>query len=96
MSQSIRELVESQVQEKIAKGEALAASIEAAEAAQATAEARAREVTTARRDALAAGWTEGELKRLGLAGGRAPRARKQRSTAGASEPAEVQTTPAGY
>ena len=85
MSQSIRELVESQVAEKIAKGEALDAAIAAAGAAQAAADAAAREVVSARREALAAGWTESELKRLGLAGDRPARTRKNRQT---STPAE--------
>ncbi|OWP20303.1 hypothetical protein CBF90_02115 [Microbacterium sp. AISO3] len=77
MERNIREFVDAQVSEKIAKGEALAHRMKTAEDAAAALEEANREVTAARREALAAGWTENELKRLGLAPARAARARKR-------------------
>ena len=79
MALNIRELVEAQVAVKIEKGEALAHAIGAAERAAAALAAAQKDVTAARRDAMSAGWTENELKRLGLANGRATRARKTRA-----------------
>lgn len=82
MSTNIRELVEAQVADKIAKGEALAAKIEAIEAAQAALDGAQRDAAAARREAMSAGWTETELKRLGLANARPARTRKTRSNKG--------------
>ena len=79
MSQNIRELVEAQVADKIAKGEALEHSIRLADEAAAALDEANRAVTAARREALAAGWTETELKRLGLAAPRTTRTRKTRT-----------------
>ncbi|SJN24995.1 hypothetical protein FM104_04680 [Microbacterium esteraromaticum] len=78
MALNIREVVEAQIADKISKGEALEQKIAAAEEVAAALATAQKEVTTARRDALNAGWTETELKRLGLAGSRAPRTRKPR------------------
>ncbi|MDD7963115.1 hypothetical protein [Microbacterium thalli] len=86
MSLNIRELVEAQVADKIAKGEALERSIAHAEEAAAALEEAQRGVTSARKDALAAGWTENELKRLGLASA-TPARRRRKSNA---RPAEQQ------
>lgn len=79
MALNIREVVEAQVAEKIDKGEALAHAIGEAENAAAALDAAQRNVTAARRDAMAAGWNENELKRLGLANARPKRARKPRT-----------------
>lgn len=73
MTQSIREIVEAQVADKIAKGEALASAIEAAARIEAEARLANREVAKERRAALRAGWTESELKQLGLVGKRPAR-----------------------
>lgn len=82
MSTNIRELVEAQVADKIAKGEALAEKIEAIETAQAALDAAQRDAAAARREAMSAGWTETELKRLGLANARPSRTRKPRANKG--------------
>jgi len=78
MTLNIREVVEAQVAEKIEKGEALERAIGAAEDAAAALDAAQKNVTAARRDAMTAGWTEAELKRLGLATARPTRSRKAR------------------
>lgn len=78
MTLNIREVVEAQVAEKIEKGEALERAIGAAEDAAAALDAAQKNVTAARRDAMTAGWTEAELKRLGLANARPTRSRKVR------------------
>ncbi|WP_349885782.1 MULTISPECIES: hypothetical protein [Microbacterium] len=79
MALNIREVVEAQVAEKIEKGEALAHAISAAEEAAAALDAAQKNVAAARRDAMTAGWTETELKRLGLANARPARTRKPRT-----------------
>lgn len=79
MALNIREVVEAQVAEKIEKGEALALAISAAEEAAAALAAAEKNVASARRDAMTAGWTETELKRLGLANARTTRPRKTRT-----------------
>lgn len=79
MALNIREVVEAQVAEKIEKGEALERAIAAADAAAAALDAAQKDVTAARRDAMSAGWTETELKRLGLANARPTRTRKPRT-----------------
>ena len=79
MALNIREVVEAQVAEKIEKGEALAHAISAAEEAAAALDAAQKNVAAARRDAMTAGWTETELKRLGLANSRPARTRKPRT-----------------
>lgn len=79
MSINIREAVEAQIADKIAKGEALAEKVTAAEDAAAALDAAQKDAAAARREALAAGWTETELKRLGLASTRTPRPRRTRT-----------------
>lgn len=79
MSINIREAVEAQIADKIAKGEALAEKVTAAENAAAALDAAQKNAAAARREALAAGWTETELKRLGLASTKTIRPRKARS-----------------
>jgi len=79
MALNIREVVEAQIADKIAKGEALEQKITAAEDAAAALAAAQKEVTVARRDALSSGWTETELKSLGLANARPARGRKPRT-----------------
>lgn len=78
MSDTIREAVHAQVEQKIAAGEALQQSIDNERAARAVADEAARATQTARRDALRAGWSETELKRLGLA--HATKSRRSRTT----------------
>lgn len=80
MALNIREVVEAQIADKISKGEALEQKITAAEEAAAALDAAQKAVTAARRDALSSGWTEAELKSLGLASPRPARGRKPRST----------------
>lgn len=82
MSTNIRELVEAQVAEKIAKGEALAERVAAIETAQIALEDATRNAATARREALNAGWTETELKKLGLASAGPARKRRTRTATG--------------
>lgn len=66
MDSAIRDAVMSQVEEKIGAGETLAEAIRAEEAARtALAEATA-EVARARQNATRSGWSESELKALGL------------------------------
>lgn len=79
MALNIRELVEAQIADKIEKGEALEQTIKDAEAAADALEQAQKKITAARRDALSAGWTETELKRLGLASARPARSRKSRT-----------------
>lgn len=81
MSTNIRELVEAQVADKITKGEALAGKVAAVADAQAAVDVALKAAATARREAMAAGWTETELKRLGLVSARPTRTRKPRSVA---------------
>lgn len=79
MALNIREVVEAQIADKIAKGEALEQKLAATDDAAAALDAAQKEVTAARRDALASGWTEAELKSLGLANARPSRGRKPRT-----------------
>lgn len=79
MSINIREAVEAQIADKIAKGEDLAAKVAAAENVAAALDSAQKDVTAARRDALASGWTETELRRLGLASPKTTRTRKARA-----------------
>lgn len=82
MTDSIRAVVQAQVEEKIAAGETLQAAIDAEDRARESYEESQRSTQSARRDALKAGWTENELKRLGLAGGaKRTRARAKREDA---------------
>jgi hypothetical protein len=80
MSVNIREVVEAQVAEKIVKGEALAERTAVVAAAQTALDAAIKDAAGARRDAINAGWTEAELKRLGLANPRTTPRRKPRAT----------------
>lgn len=82
MSTNIRELVEAQVADKIAKGEALARKVDAVADAQTALDAAMKDAAAARREAMSAGWAETELKRLGLAEARPARSRKPRATGG--------------
>lgn len=90
MSIDIRGAVLAEVEIKIAAGEDLHRAAEAEERAQAALADAQAAVAEARRGALKAGWTEAELKRLGLVPGtRAARARKPR-TAASTEHSEVE------
>ncbi|WP_271986229.1 hypothetical protein [Pseudoclavibacter terrae] len=80
MALNLREVVEAQIADKIAKGEALEQKITAADDAAAALDVAQKEVTSARRDALSSGWTEAELKSLGLANARPARGRKPRTS----------------
>jgi len=80
MTKTVQELVHEQVAAKITAGEALQQAVELAQAAAdnlAEAEAKA---STARRAALRTGWTESELKTLGLASKTRPRRRSSGPT----------------
>lgn len=90
MSDTIRAAVHAQVEQKIAAGETLQASIENERQARAAADDASRVTQAARRDALRAGWSETELKKLGLAD--APRARRARTTGARVAPEQQQTT----
>lgn len=68
VSESIKAAVQAQVEQKITAGEALERAIADEDRAREAHESSVRETQTARREAMRAGWTETELKRLGLAG----------------------------
>lgn len=74
MTKSVQELVHEQVAAKITAGEALQEAVNEVERVQASLNEAESEATKARRAALKAGWTENELKSLGLAG--RPRTRR--------------------
>ncbi len=79
MGTTIREAVEAEVQAKIDAGELLAAAVEEhAKALDAAAVAR-RAAADARRKALQAGWTETQLRKLGLSEGAPKRAGRARA-----------------
>lgn len=67
MTSSIRDAVLSQVEDKISAGEDLAAAIKREDEARAALDEAHAAVAAARRTALARGWEERELKKLGLA-----------------------------
>lgn len=67
MTKSVQELVHEQVAAKITAGEALQEAVSEVERIQASLNEAESEATKARRAALKAGWTENELKSLGLA-----------------------------
>jgi hypothetical protein len=85
MSKTVQELVHEQVAAKIAAGEELERKV--AEVTERAADLAAAEkgAATARRAALSAGWTETELKSLGLAERSRPR---RRAAAPAAAPTE--------
>ncbi|MFB2586999.1 hypothetical protein [Herbiconiux liukaitaii] len=85
MSKTVQELVHEQVATKIAAGEELERKV--TEVTERTADLAAAEkgAATARRAALGAGWTETELKSLGLAERSRPR---RRAAAPPAAPAE--------
>lgn len=88
MTTTIREAVLSQMEDKIAAGEALSAAVEAETRAQAALEEAQAAVVAARRAALSRGWDERELKKLGLASApRTNRGRKAKAAAPASSEA---------
>lgn len=76
MSTNIRESVLAQVETKIAAGEELSRAIDHESQARAALDDATSAVTQARALALKAGWTESELRRLGLV----PSARQSRTT----------------
>lgn len=67
MSENIRSAVHAQVEQKIAAGESLEAAVATEQDAQRVLHEAASTTRSARREAMRAGWTETELKRLGLA-----------------------------
>ncbi|MDJ0336591.1 hypothetical protein QMG83_15285 [Salinibacterium sp. G-O1] len=74
MPKTIQQLVHEQIASKIAAGEALETAVAAVHRAQRELAARASDAATARRQAMKAGWSETELRSLGLASrGRSPR-----------------------
>lgn len=77
MTKSVQELVHEQVAAKIAAGEALEAAVAEVGRVQDALTSAEAEASKHRRAALKAGWTEAELKSLGLA----PRPRTRRRTA---------------
>lgn len=72
MTSKIRDAVLSQIEDKITAGEELAAAIERETTARAALDEAHAAVATARRTALARGWEERELKKLGLASSTRP------------------------
>lgn len=86
MTKTVQELVHEKVEAKIAAGEELEQAV-ATVAEKATDLAAAEKAASvARRAALGAGWTEAELKSLGLAKRSRPR---RRSAAPVAAPAEA-------
>lgn len=77
MFTNIRESVLAQMEEKIAAGERLSDAIAREDEARAALSDAVDASAQARRAALASGWTEGELKKLGLVP--SPRAAKART-----------------
>ena len=73
---NIRDAVLTQVEDKIAAGEALAAAVDVEQQARVALDEAAAEVHKARQVAMRAGWSEAELKKLGLV----PSTRQARST----------------
>lgn len=67
MTMNIRDAVHAQIEEKITAGETLHTAIENAEQARTVLSASEAAIVDARRAALKAGWSENELKSLGLA-----------------------------
>lgn len=83
MVKSIQELVQEQVQAKVASGEALEAAVRDVEDAATQLREAESVASKARRSALKSGWSESELRSLGLAG--KGRARRQSSTDSADD-----------
>jgi hypothetical protein len=75
MTKTVQELVHEQVAAKIAAGEALQAAVVGVSKAQSELDSAESEAAKARRAALKSGWTETELKSLGLASKTRPRRR---------------------
>lgn len=67
MTKTVQELVHEQVAAKIEAGETLEAAVAAVARAQAAFDDAEAEAAKARRAAVKVGWTETELKSLGLA-----------------------------
>ena len=86
MPKSVQELVHEQVAAKIAVGEALEAAVAQVSRAEADLTAVETEAAKLRRAALKAGWTEAELKSLGLAS-RKRQGRSSASQTGQGSPA---------
>lgn len=81
MSESIRDLVHAEVDQKIQAGIRLEEAAQAHTDALERAQLAAKQENEARRAALAAGWTETQLRKLGLASKRSARTpRKRQST----------------
>lgn len=67
MAKTVQELVHEQVAAKIAAGEALEAAVDVVRSAQRELTDREGDAAAKRRAAIKAGWTESELRSLGLA-----------------------------
>ncbi|MFS0715436.1 hypothetical protein ABC195_16460 [Microbacterium sp. 2P01SA-2] len=88
MTMNIRDSVLAQVEEKIAAGESLSGAIQAEADAQAALQEATAAVARARTHALRTGWTEAELKKLGLVPNTTTaRSRKARGSKAAAAPA---------
>lgn len=86
MSDTIRSAVHAQVEQKIDAGEALESAIGAEREAQARLDDAARATTNARQKALRSGWSESELRSLGLLSTKSKRSAARRGTKTTTEP----------
>lgn len=86
MSDTIRSAVHAQVEQKIDAGEALESAIGAEREAQARLDDAVRATTNARQKALRSGWSESELRSLGLLSTKAKRSAARRGTKATTEP----------
>lgn len=85
MGKTVQELVHEQVAAKIAAGEELQRAVVGVESAQAALDDAEGEAAKARRAALKVGWTETELRSLGLAS--KTRSRRRGAATAAATPA---------
>jgi hypothetical protein len=92
MTKTVQELVHEQVAAKIEAGEALQAAVATAEEQAAVLAEAEAEAARSRRAALKAGWTESELKSLGLASKTRTRRRPAATPAGTADAAPEDTT----
>lgn len=91
MTKSIQELVQEQVLAKITSGEALEAAVSTVTDATTQLKEAEADAAKARREALKSGWTEAELRSLGLAAGTRARRRAPGDAAGESAAAHSAT-----